>query len=105
MILRIDDPWWSDLSIKAFLVPFMNGWMMLGVAGAIYRRVPVPRFDRVAFAAGLASMLAALVSLGWPALHGARIPPPTLQVAALAGALLLAAGAIASAPRLLESPL
>lgn len=36
MVRGVSDPWWSQFAIGLFLVPFVSGWMALGVMGSIY---------------------------------------------------------------------
>jgi hypothetical protein len=44
MAKGITDPWILQITLQAFLTPFVSGWLMLGAAGAVYHRFVTGRF-------------------------------------------------------------
>jgi hypothetical protein len=46
MIRGATDPWLQQLSVKLFLTPFVNGFLVLTALGAVYRVVTAPRHAR-----------------------------------------------------------
>lgn len=41
-----DDPWLLQLSVELFLTPYIEGWLVLGVAAIVYDRLPHTRYAR-----------------------------------------------------------
>lgn len=90
------DAWWSELAVKLFLIPFINGWVTLGVLGAVAGRVGYRggRAARILIAAGaLPSTLLFIAA-----------PPPSVWLPGVgrAGAGLVALGSVMAAVSLLR---
>lgn len=85
------DAWWAELAIKLFLVPFINGWITLGVMGAVAGALDY-RGGRVA------RWLVAAGAIPSTLLFVAAPPPaPALLIVGRAATALVATGGLAFA--------
>jgi hypothetical protein len=97
MATRVADPWLNQLAVQSFLTPFMSGWLLIGAMGAVYAKVPRPRFHAWVLCLTGAGVLPSTL------LHPLAPPPePWLLIVGRAGTLLLGIGALLFAAELMR---
>jgi hypothetical protein len=98
MVRQIGDPWLNQLAVKSFLTPFLSGWLLLGVMGAVYAAVERRRL------AGAAFWLIVLGALPSTLFHTTTPPPAEwLTLSGRAGTALVGAGTLLFAVDVLRS--
>ena len=69
MARGITDAWVGQIAIHALLTPFMAGWLILAVMGAVYSLLPEPRWARAALWLGIVGVMPSAL------LHPVAPPP------------------------------